>query len=178
MKTMIIAVHPLLNDGSRINRKLVEAARQAGDLTVHDLYAEYPDEKINVEREQELLLAHDRIIFQFPFWWYSAPALLKKWTDEVLTFGWAYGPGGDKLAGKECMLAITTGSSAEAYGPEGYNRFTVEELTRPYQVGFGLVGFKLLPAFVIHGAQQMEDEEAERLAGEYVRYVSRTHILA
>ena len=28
------------------------------------------------------------------FWWYSSPPLLKLWFDEVLTFGWAYGPGG------------------------------------------------------------------------------------
>ncbi|CAM3942906.1 NAD(P)H-dependent oxidoreductase [Cohnella lubricantis] len=177
MKTMIIAVHPSLADGSRMNRKLVEAAKQAGGLTVRDLYAEYPDGRIDVAREQELLLAHDRVVFQFPFWWYSAPSLLKKWIDEVMTFGWAHGPGGDKLVGKEWGLAISTGSSAEAYGREGYNRFTVDEFTRPYQIGFQLVGMKQLPSFIIHGAQQMSDGELERMAGEYVRHVSRTTIL-
>jgi len=63
---------------------LTLAKRQ--DVTIHPLYEAYPDWSIDVTREHELLLAHDRIVLQFPFYWYSSPPLLKKWLDFVLLF--------------------------------------------------------------------------------------------
>lgn len=172
MRTLVIVAHPGLNESSRIHTRLTaELIRSAGDVTVRDLYAVYPDERIDVEAEQQLMLAHDRIILQFPFWWYSAPPLLKKWLDAVLTFGWAYGPGGDKLHGQEWGLAISTGSAAQSYGPEGYNRFTMMEMTRPYQATFQLIGVSFLPLFVLHGAAEMKDEELDRAARAYAAFV-------
>jgi putative NADPH-quinone reductase len=70
-------------------------------ITINQVYSEYPDGVINVAREQQLLEAHDRIVFQHPFLWYSVPALMKQWMDDVLTYGWAYGPGGTALHGKD-----------------------------------------------------------------------------
>ena len=55
------------------------------------MYDLYPDFKIDVAEEQKHLAAADRIILQFPFYWYSTPALLKQWQDDVLTYGWAFG---------------------------------------------------------------------------------------
>lgn len=70
---------------------------------------------IDVERKQNLLLEHDRIVFQFPFFWYSTPAILKEWQDKVLEYGWAYGADGKKLHGKECLVVTSTGGPAGAY---------------------------------------------------------------
>lgn len=170
MKTLIIAAHPQLHDGSRMNKRLIDAIKDAGCGTIHELYAAYPDGVLDVEREQKLLLAHDRIIFQFPFWWYSTPSLLKKWFDEVLLFGFAYGPGGDKLHGKEWGMAITTGGPAESYSSSGYNLFPMDELTRAYRVTAQIAGMPFLPVFTVHGAMYITDEELERTAEEYVRY--------
>ncbi|WP_447896227.1 NAD(P)H-dependent oxidoreductase, partial [Staphylococcus aureus] len=65
---------------SRINKVWVEkAASYSNEITIHDLYREYPDFIMNVKREQELVENHDNIIFQFPLYWYSSPSLLKKW---------------------------------------------------------------------------------------------------
>jgi glutathione-regulated potassium-efflux system ancillary protein KefG len=72
------------------------------------------------------------IVLHHPFYWYSAPALLKEWMDLVLELGWAYGPGGVALRGKLMLNAITTGGSAEAYRAEGKNRFTMRELLAPF----------------------------------------------
>jgi len=102
-------------------------------VTIHDLYERYPDERIDVKREQDLLLAHDRIVFQFPFYWYSTPPLLKKWMDEVFTYGWAYGPGGNALHDKELVLAISIGGPEHSYRAGDYNHYTMSELTRPLQ---------------------------------------------
>ena len=102
-------------------------------VTFHDLYRAYPGFTIDVAREQALLRDHDVIVFQHPFYWYSAPAILKEWQDLVLENGWAYGPGGTQLAGKALLSAISTGGSTEAYHHEGRNRFEVIELLAPLQ---------------------------------------------
>ena len=73
MKTLVLVFHPHL-EKSQVNRKLMDAANETGDVTVVDEYAAYPDFKINVEHEQELIETHDRIVLQFPFYWYSSPA--------------------------------------------------------------------------------------------------------
>ena len=86
-------------------------------MTIHDLYEVYPTLSIDVKREQALLLEHDVIVFQHPFYWYSCPAILKEWQDLVLEHGWAYGVGGTQLRGKITLNAITTGGPAHAYRP-------------------------------------------------------------
>ena len=62
---------------------MFNAAKQHKAVTAIDLYAEYPDYNISIEREQQRLVEHDVIIFQFPIYWYSTPALLKEWQDLV-----------------------------------------------------------------------------------------------
>lgn len=64
--TLVIVAHPDL-EHSRINRRLAEELVRRGNVTVHRLYEAYPDEKIDIASEQALLLAHDRIVLQFPF---------------------------------------------------------------------------------------------------------------
>ena len=56
-------------------------------MTVRHLDALYPDRRIYVAAEQAVLMAHDRIVFQHPFYWYSTPPLMKQWLDELLTYG-------------------------------------------------------------------------------------------
>lgn len=80
MKTLVVVSHPNI-EKSRINRRWVEELKKYPELTVHELYKEYPNETIDVEKEKRLLLEHDRIVWQFPFYWYSSPSLLKKWQD-------------------------------------------------------------------------------------------------
>lgn len=80
--------------------------------------------------EQQLLEQHDRIVLQFPFYWYSTPSLLKKWEDAVLAYGWAYGSSSDKLHGKDLLVAVTTAGVQEGYSPSGMNKYTMVELLR------------------------------------------------
>ena len=55
----------------------------------------------DVTTEQEALRRADVIVWHFPFYWYSVPAILKKWIDDVLTRGFAHGTGGTALHGKK-----------------------------------------------------------------------------
>ena len=78
-------------------------------MTVHDLAAASTDGRFDVGREQQLLLDHDQVVWQFPWYWYSVPAVLKAWMDQVLTYGFAYGQDGTALRGKSLQLVTSTG---------------------------------------------------------------------
>jgi glutathione-regulated potassium-efflux system ancillary protein KefG len=162
-RVLVLFAHPVL-ERSRVNRRLVSAIRDVENVTVHDLYAVYPTSNINVAREQELLLAHDVIVFQHPFYWYSVPAILKEWQDLVLEHGWAYGAGGTKLKGKITLNAVTTGGPATAYNKTGYNRFTVRELLAPWDQTAHLCGMRYLAPFAVHAALRIasDDDVAQR----------------
>ena len=150
-RILLLFAHPVL-EKSRVNRRLLEAVRQLDGVTVNDLYEVYPTADIDVEREQELLLAHDVIVFQHPFYWYSCPAILKEWQDLVLEHGWAYGKGGTHLRGKTTLNAITTGGPETAYHKDGYNRFTIRELLAPWDQTAHLCGMRFLAPFAVHAA--------------------------
>ncbi len=156
-RVLVQFAHPVV-ERSRVGRPLLEAARALPGVTINDLYEEYPTLWIDVAREQELLLAHDVIVFQHPFYWYSTPAILKQWQDMVLEHGWAYGDNGTMLAGKITFNAITTGGPAAAYRREGYNRFSVRELLAPWEQTASLCGMRWLAPFVAHGALRPESE--------------------
>ena len=79
-------------DVSRGNKALSTVATESSDTTFRNIYELYSDFKIDVDQEQQLLTEHDLIIFQHPFYWYSAPSLMKEWEDKVLTFRFAYPP--------------------------------------------------------------------------------------
>jgi glutathione-regulated potassium-efflux system ancillary protein KefG len=66
MNVLVLIAHPHLKN-SRVNRRWKQGLEGVANVTIHDLYAQYPDECIDVKREQSLLLSHDRIVFQFPF---------------------------------------------------------------------------------------------------------------
>lgn len=175
MKTLVLVFHPNLSS-SRVNQRWVKEMEKQDNVTLHRVYEVYPDEKIDVAAEQRLLEQHDRIVLQFPFYWYSSPSLLKKWEDVVLAYGWAFGSGADKLQGKELIIAISTGVAEEDYSPEGPVKYTVPELLRPLQATSNLIGTRFLTPYVLYGAPQLSDEEIEQSANDYVTYVLKPEL--
>jgi putative NADPH-quinone reductase len=170
MKVLVIVAHPNIEE-SIVNRTWLGELKKHPAVTVHELYKQYPDEKIDIEREQRLCEEHDRIVWQFPFYWYSSPPLLKKWQDEVLTHGWAYGSNGNKLHNKELILAVSTGSPKERYQAGGRNNYSMSELLKPFQATSNLIGTKFLPAFIFNGTYTANDEEIIKSAKAYVDYI-------
>ena len=139
-KVVVISGHPNL-ESSYTNKVILEQLnKQIESIDVRRLDELYPDYQINVEQEQNALLDADVIVLQFPFYWYSVPALLKKWIDDVMAFNFSYGPEGDKLKGKAFIISTTIGGPAESYDPLGYNHFTVEQLLYPIQQTAYLAG--------------------------------------
>jgi len=156
-RVLILFAHPAL-EKSRVNRRLIAAVQDLENVTINDLYEQYPDFYIHVKREQELLLSHDVIVFQHPFYWYSCPALVKQWEDLVLQYGFAYGKEGTKLEGKWVLTAITTGGSRSTYGREGLNYFTIRELLTPFEQTARFCGMVYLPPFVVSGTFLLRSE--------------------
>jgi len=157
-KILIVFAHPKFERSSN-NILLVKSIPQIPEITFHDLYELYPDFNINVESEKKLLSENNIIVLQHPFYWYSAPPLMKQWIDLVLEFGWAYGPGGNALQDKIIFNAITSGGQRSAYSKEGHNRFTINELLAPFDQTAYLCKMIYLPPFVIHGTHRITPEE-------------------
>ncbi|MFT5505057.1 MAG: glutathione-regulated potassium-efflux system ancillary protein KefG [Gammaproteobacteria bacterium] len=156
-KILILFAHPSQHR-SEVNLPLFDASLSDSELTVVDLYGEYPCYNIDVEIEQTRLKEHDVIIFMFPVYWYSTPAILKEWQDLVLEYGFAYGQDGTALHGKTLMCAITAGGAENAYDLAGYNHYTMRELLRPIEQTACLCGMSYVPPFTLFGARTAVDE--------------------
>ena len=159
----VIAAHPNWRQ-SRVNRRLLAAARQVPGLDVVDLYSLYPDYSIRVDVEQARLERARLIVLLHPIHWYSMPPLQKLWFDEVLSFGWAYGGEGNRLHGKDLWLVASTGGTEDAYHPSGYNRYFFDAFLPPYEQTAALCGMRFLPPLVQHGAHHLSQEALEQHA--------------
>jgi len=156
-KVLVLFAHPSL-ERSEVNRDLLAASKLTEGVTVVDLYAEYPTFGIDIDREQERLRQHEVIVFMFPLFWYSTPALLKEWQDLVLEYGFAYGHEGTALHGKWFLCALTAGGRESAYREQGYNHYTIRELLRPLEQTAVLCGMQYLPPFALFGARTAVEE--------------------
>lgn len=175
MKTLVIVVHPDM-ERSTINKRFMEEAAKLADVDVHDLYAAYPDWKIDVKKEHALLVQYDRLVLQFPLYWYAAPPLLKLWYDKIMSPGFAYGKGGDKLDGRELVIATSVGSSEDAYTTEGYQKYTVVSLLRPYQATAYLTKMVYLEPYMVYNADRITPEALDKAVQEYVTHITRTDL--
>jgi NAD(P)H dehydrogenase (quinone) len=111
----------------------------------------------DIKREHQLLSEAELIIFQFPLWWYSMPALLKGYIDRVFSMGWAYG-GGQALVGKKILVSMTTGAPDFAWTNE--KRGTIAEIFKHLFVGtFGLCGLTIIDPFLVYSPKRMSPEE-------------------
>lgn len=157
---LIEFAHPRL-EGSRVNRALAEALSHLPEVTWNDLYQRYPDFAVDVEAEQDLLLAHDTVVFLHPFYWYSSPPLLKQWIDLVLEHGWAYGAQGRQVAGKRWLQMLTSGGPQEAYEETGAHRHKLAEFLSPFEQTARLCGMVWLEPHGIHGTHRMSNHRLE-----------------
>jgi glutathione-regulated potassium-efflux system ancillary protein KefG len=165
-KILILFAHPALQK-SRINIELIKGLDDIENITFHDLYEIYPEFDIDVTREQQLLTQHDVIILHHPFFWYSAPAMIKEWQDLVLEHGWAYGSTGSALKDKIILNVITAGGRQTAYSEEGYNHFTVRQLLAPFEQTATMCQMIFLPPFVIHGTHSISKTSIPTCRADY-----------
>jgi glutathione-regulated potassium-efflux system ancillary protein KefF len=172
-EALVLVAHPDLAH-SRANRALMREAAAVGQgVRVRDLYALYPDYLIDVAAERRLLSAARLVVWQHPIHWYHMPPLMKLWLDEVLGFGWAYGPGGTALQGKDLWLVASTGGPEDSYRPDSYNRYFFDAYLPPYEQTAALCGMRFLPPLVLHGAQRAGEAEIAAHAKAYAERLGR-----
>ncbi|RZT29672.1 glutathione-regulated potassium-efflux system oxidoreductase KefF [Cupriavidus agavae] len=163
---VVIYAHPAPRR-SRVNHPLAEALAELPHVEVRELYKRYVDYDIDVVAEQRLLATAETVVLQFPVRWYSVPALMKLWLDEVLEHGWAYGPGGTALRGKSMLAVVSTGGHADAYGPDGVHGHPIGDFLLPLEQTALLCGMSWLPPVVLHDADRA-DPDAVALHIEHV----------
>lgn len=127
---LIILAHPGF-ETSFANKTIIEELQKNNlDLEIRNIHRLYPNYQIDVKAEQEALLRHQTIVFQYPFYWLNIPAILKLWIDEVFQYQFAYGSKGDKLKGKNFVPSFTVGASEEEYRVSGKHHLRIYEFCK------------------------------------------------
>lgn len=171
-KILILFGHPRF-EKSKTNRALLDNVKQVEGVTLNDLYEQYPDFNIDINREKELLREHQIIVWHHPFYMYGAPAMLKQWIDLVLEHGWAHGKNADNLKGKIAFNTITAGGTREAYTVNSYNRFTIREFLFPFDQTASLCKMIYLPPFAVMGTYLLTAESLKSHAVLYQTLLAR-----
>ena len=164
-RVLVVVGHPDLGS-SRINAAMAAAVGDLDHVTVHDLHVAYPDRRLDVGAEQQLVREHDVIVLQFPFFWYSTPSIVKQWLDEVMLRDFAY-DAGPLLTGKTLQVAVSTGGVEEAYRQDGFHRFTTAELLRPLEQTAHRMGLAWAEPLVLHDVRGVSDEDLAAHAARY-----------
>jgi NAD(P)H dehydrogenase (quinone) len=138
----------------------------------------YKSEKISpdIQAEIDKLKWCDVLIFNFPMYWFSVPAILKGWIDRVFISGFCYGgkrfydQGG--LKGKKGLLAFTLGGREYMFGEDKIHG-EMQTMLRPLLRGsMAYVGLSVLPPFIGWHVPYISDEERQSLLKQYREYLT------
>jgi NAD(P)H dehydrogenase (quinone) len=152
---VIRAAHfPLRQNGERLEVMAEQAAQ-----------ARRGDSDEEVLRSQQLLLAADNLILQFPLWWWSLPAQLKGWIDRVFSDGFAYG--GTSLSGRRAMVAVTAETKAERFADPGPGH-PLHHIERGM---LKFCGFEIMPGFVVADVYALSEAERRRKLADLGQHV-------
>ena len=170
---LVILAHPDFQH-SVANRAVVSCLQNSGlNIEIRNIAALYPDYRVDAAAEQQALLRHETVVFQYPLYWYNMPAILKQYFDSVLTYGFAYGTGGDHLKGKNFVPSITVGAPERDYRADGEAHFRILELCKPLEQTAYYTQMRYIDPFYFHGTSpalygreeivRRAEENAERL---------------
>lgn len=124
-----------------------------------------------IEAEIQKLEWCDLMIWQFPLWWFSVPAILKGWVDRVFVMERVYGNGymyeTGRFRGKQAMLSLTTGSREEDYLAGGFNG-DIHAILRPIQRGMlQFTGFDVLAPQIVYAPVRQTDAVRQRILNDF-----------
>lgn len=173
-KTLVIVAHPNIKT-AKVNKRWIEELNKYPDeIVVHELYSRYSNGEFDVKYEQSMLEKYDTIIFQFPIYWFNCPPLLKKWFDDVFTYGWAYGSSGNMLANKKIGFAVSVGSKEIDFSQNGKYSATLENILLPFKLTTLYVNAFYCSYFAFYG---VEDSSNLKLlngsAKEYINFIQK-----
>ncbi|MGJ3264246.1 MAG: NAD(P)H-dependent oxidoreductase [Salinarimonas sp.] len=156
---------------SRFSRPFLEAL-DGGIFAKKSLAEVYPDWNFDVEREQAELRTTRELIVVFPIYWYSPPAMLQKWFEDVFVDRDDFDQT-TALTGYRVTFVVSTGGKQEEYEVGGKNGYDVETFLRPLETSFRYAGAHVLPPVVQYASWRLEDGDirdfAARFNAEYTR---------
>lgn len=164
MKTLVIVSHPE-KESSHAQSFFYDSLKNLKQVTYHWIDDKQP---LSIADEQELLLSHDRVIFQFPMYWYSAPSSLKYWLDSVLTES-IYK---DRLKGKELGLVVTLGVKENRFQAGASEQFTLSEIFRPFEAIARKCQMIFLPIFSVSQFGYLNNLSQKKLLIDYQQYLT------
>ncbi|MDD3042574.1 MAG: NAD(P)H-dependent oxidoreductase [Methanosarcinaceae archaeon] len=127
----------------------------------------------DIKAEMEKVEWADLLIFQFPVYFSSMPAIMKGWIDRVFAPGFAFNPITQSayetglLKGKVAMLVATTGASEEWYSKGGAHGDLRELLKCITHCVFEYAGMETLPSHIIY---EVSSQSREKGVWELERY--------
>jgi NAD(P)H dehydrogenase (quinone) len=113
----------------------------------------------DIMAEQEKLFWAELVIFQFPIWWRSMPAIMKGYVDRIFAYGLMYGPGARGLAGRTAMLSVTVGSPIAPGTETEENRWLADTLSPIHEGILRYVGFDVVEPFAVWGPTKISNSE-------------------
>lgn len=117
----------------------------------------------------------DHIIFQFPLWWFSTPAILKGWFDRVWVKGFAYDVGkvfeNGLLKGKTASLVVSTQSPESAYQVDSLHGGTIDIFLKPIHHTLRFVGIEPVSPFITYNAFNIDKPRQEEIVKDYHAYL-------
>ncbi|AKB26998.1 glutathione-regulated potassium-efflux system ancillary protein KefG [Methanosarcina siciliae T4/M] len=128
--------------------------------------------------EMEKVKWADLLIFQFPIYFTSMPAILKGWIDRVLAPGFGFNPLINSayetglLKGKTAMITTTTGASEEWYSEGGEHGDLNRHLESVTHCVFEYMGMKVLPSHIIYEVSSLSKERGAEKLGKYRKRIS------
>ncbi|MCX8742543.1 NAD(P)H-dependent oxidoreductase [Lactobacillus sp. B3795] len=171
MKTLVLVSHPEY-DNSMTEAFLKQCQSDIENVDWVVLDNIQTDFTFDKEQEQQRLAQYDRILFQFPMYWYSAPALMKKYEDDVFTKNFIAFEQEGVLKGKEMGIITTLGDPIKDYQVGGREGFSISELLKPYQAIAQRGQMKFLKPFVISQFAYMTDAQKQKLLIDYRSYLT------
>ncbi|KRM71908.1 putative NADPH-quinone reductase (modulator of drug activity B) [Lacticaseibacillus brantae DSM 23927] len=171
MKTLVVVSHPKI-ETSNTQQFLKESLVGLDEVSWYHLDAQ-KDFDSTVERER--IMSANRIVFQFPLYWYSAPASLKRWLDEVWTKQVVYDENGGLLRGKTLGLVVSFSQPERDYQLGGREQFSLSELLTPYRALAAKTGLSLLAPLTISQFAYMSEAAQQALLVRYQQYLTLDH---
>lgn len=118
----------------------------------------------DIQSEIEKVLAADLVVFTFPIFWFSVPAILKGWIDRVFISGPFYGGrriyGEGGLRGRKALAVFSLGGRDHMFGANSIHGELHGGMLRHFLQGtLGYVGFEVFDPFAAYHTPYVSHEE-------------------
>lgn len=163
----ILLSHPNFSN-SVMNKYLATIPQKKEEILLHCLDKNRINGYFDFEAEKKILKESSALVWQFPIYWYNSPASLRDWQDQVMS-PIVYSAD-NFLKGMPVRVVFTAGAGEKEYSREGLNRYTAEEMLRPFEMTANAAGMIWKKPLGFYGCSpDMTKEALEKAAKEYIQ---------